>query len=681
MRAALLALAHRVMPQLRRMRGREHSAALANVVGVFYSAPFALAGLIWLGAVTDLSVLRREGVALLIPFALLFVFAHLDFFIFFEVTPGTYADWTWTLAGVITWSTVLMFGPSALWLTVLWEVTTFARKWMKADVVDWRWNLVRNLCLNVATVIFGGLVAIRFYEAWGGAFPLPGLALHHLLPAFGAVFVWFLVATMAYAPLIAYFSLTTEYAWGSNNWWTFARYLTMSTGWHLVVDPFAILMAGLYVQHGMGGYLFFVAALLLMGFIAHQLSEAVEHNQLRSRELEKLGRLGQAMLNMPPDACTLPKILDRHLCNMFPFSHIELRLFPEQTVAHHPDDWDPVAEVVWSWLKLQEESHYFLPGERTPWDVRLEQKGIIVTPIVTPDSQEAIGGIYLERFRTPQTIIDFLPALQSLADQIASALHRAEVYRQTLELQRAEQELALAGSIQATFLPDELPRVRGWQITASLEPARETSGDYYDIFPLPNGHLALVIADVADKGVGAALYMALSRTLIRTYAVEYHGRPDFVMRVTNRRILMDTDAGLFVTVFYGTLDPATGRLTYCNAGHNPPYIIREPDGNSVKPLTRTGMALGVIERTDWGREWEQLAPGELLVLYTDGITEAQNRHGAFFERERLLQLLQANAGRSAAEVQGAILEAVHAFTGGAVQSDDITVMVIEREEE
>lgn len=250
--------------------------------------------------------------------------------------------------------------------------------------------------------------------------------------------------------------------------------------------------------------------------------------------------------------------------------------------------------------------------------------------------------------------------------------------REVLYLRRINQELDLAWQIQSGFLPPEVPAIPGWQLAATLKPSRETSGDFYDIIPLPNGRLGILVADVADKGMGAALFMVLSRTLIRTYTVQYHAQPDRVFGATNRRILADTDTNQFVTVFYGILDPVAGTLTYCNAGHVPPYFLSTQSGKAVQTLRRTGPPLGILEDTTWERRTVQFASGDALVLYTDGITDAEDRKGVFFGQERLLEVVEANRGQSAQDMQAALLVEVHRFVGDAPQFDDLTLMVVVR---
>jgi serine phosphatase RsbU (regulator of sigma subunit) len=263
-----------------------------------------------------------------------------------------------------------------------------------------------------------------------------------------------------------------------------------------------------------------------------------------------------------------------------------------------------------------------------------------------------------------------------------------ELYAHALAHRQVAQELLVAGQIQTSFLPSP-PSLPGWQLSATLKPARATSGDFYDFVALPNGRWGIVIADVADKGMGAALYMALSRTLIRTFATQYHTNPEAALRITNARILADVRATTFVTVFYGVLDPRTGILHYCNAGHNPPYLVhpgRSIENRTVmQPLGRTGMALGVTRDTTWEQAVVQIEPGDLLVLYTDGITEAPAADASQFGEARLVETLRAAAGAqpgavlTAQGIHDVLLASVHVFTGDVPQFDDISLVVVARD--
>jgi sigma-B regulation protein RsbU (phosphoserine phosphatase) len=245
--------------------------------------------------------------------------------------------------------------------------------------------------------------------------------------------------------------------------------------------------------------------------------------------------------------------------------------------------------------------------------------------------------------------------------------------------EKMKRELVLAGAVQASFLPRELPDIPGWQLAVTLNPAGETSGDFYDVHLLPNGRLGMLIADVVGKGVGAALYMALSWTLLRTYAGEHPAQPELVLGAANRRILMETRANQFVTVCYGILDPATGTLIYCNAGHCPPYLFSTQNGGTVRELAGKGVPLGMFAHEAWQAQAIQLAPGDVLVLYTDGVTEARNSQRAFFGEDRLLESVRANVGRPARDIQEAILKAVDEFIGDGIRSDDITLAVVARD--
>jgi serine phosphatase RsbU (regulator of sigma subunit) len=255
---------------------------------------------------------------------------------------------------------------------------------------------------------------------------------------------------------------------------------------------------------------------------------------------------------------------------------------------------------------------------------------------------------------------------------------RSKSYAQALDHENMTKDLKKARQVQESLLPANVPSLPGWGLAVVLNPAHETSGDFYDFLPLPDGRLGLIIADVTDKGTSAALFMALSRSLYRTFAADYPDNPEKTMSVTNHRILADTHGGLFITLFYGILNPLDGTFTYCSAGHYPAYLVRDGDG-SEQELSRTGIPLGVLEEVNWNSAQVTIEHGDTLVLYTDGITDATNTEGQFFGKERLLDALRKHAGKPAREILDRVLSDVHTWMGDAQQFDDITLMVITRE--
>ncbi|MFL7868424.1 MAG: PP2C family protein-serine/threonine phosphatase [Anaerolineales bacterium] len=696
MEERLKTIAKTFWPEIETLSGLDYATGLYNVAGFLYTAPLALAGLGWLIAVTDLALIRAEWPILCLLLVLLFVFEQLHFYFFVEITPGSYSDWQASLTSVIIWSAALIFGYTSLWLAVLHGITFYGRRWWKFPSAERRWSSARNFTFNLVEILTS-LVALTLYAYWAGntapegVFPLPGLTFASVLPAFLATIVWWLLPALIWVPLLIYLERFRASALTKDSRRAFLKFWAGALGWPILVGPFAVLAAGLYVQNGVGGYLFFISGLVLASWLAHHLSQAVERSQQRSRELENLEQLGRAILNAPPDASALPDVLKENIPNMFPLGSIVIHiergtLFTAQTLLSHraqgalvPLEHLQISGSAWEWLRRTPKAQYFLPGKALPWGEEPISDAVVLAPILDVESSEPIGGIMLSQSWHPDTIPSLIPALQSLAAQVASALHRAKVYAQTLDHQRVEQELALAWQIQESFLPDDLPQVPGWQLAATLEPARETSGDFYDIIPLAEGKLGLLIADVADKGTGAALYMAVSRTLIRTYAAEFATHPELVLGAANRRIMTDTRADLFVSVFYGILDATTGALTYCNAGHNPPYFVSTRNDRETLKLTKTGMALGVVEDATWEQRTIHLAAGDLLVLYTDGVTDADNGQSGFFGEERLLEAVLKHCECSAQEIQAALVAEVHKFVGDAPQFDDITLMVIKRE--
>jgi ABC-type amino acid transport substrate-binding protein/anti-sigma regulatory factor (Ser/Thr protein kinase) len=241
---------------------------------------------------------------------------------------------------------------------------------------------------------------------------------------------------------------------------------------------------------------------------------------------------------------------------------------------------------------------------------------------------------------------------------------------------KIESELRIAREIQMTFVPRTYPPLPGWEIHGDLQPAREVGGDFYDCFLLEDGRLYFVLGDVSDKGVPAALFMAVTKTLFSASAAIGDSPAAIVDRV-NRRTVLGNDQCMFITAFCGILDPETGHVVYTNAGHNPPLALRADGGLEVLEHGRAP-ALGIHDDAHYGFYDMILKPGDALFMYTDGVTEATDRAGAFFTDARLRAEVAGHAGRSAEQLAAAVLGQVAAFAGGTPPADDIAVLVIRR---
>ena len=240
--------------------------------------------------------------------------------------------------------------------------------------------------------------------------------------------------------------------------------------------------------------------------------------------------------------------------------------------------------------------------------------------------------------------------------------------------QRMEAELNIAHTLQGAILPKTLPENPTYSGHALMTPAREMGGDFYDFFTLDDGRLSLVMADVSGKGVPAAFFMAIARTVMRAAAAR-HANPGPCLQEVNDAICDQNPQDLFVTLFYGILAPGTGEFVYANAGHNPPYVVHRP--GKVSPLPRTGgMAVGVMPGLPYDEDAVTLAPGDTMFLYTDGITEAMNVDDEEFTEARLEAALEAGRELPVDAVLTNVTDALGAFVGKAEQSDDITCIVL-----
>lgn len=269
-----------------------------------------------------------------------------------------------------------------------------------------------------------------------------------------------------------------------------------------------------------------------------------------------------------------------------------------------------------------------------------------------------------------------LSILTGIAQQAAIAVVNDQLYREAAERSRLEQELDVARQIQYSFIPPGNPDIPRCSVASYWQAARQVSGDFYDFLELPNGYWGIVVADVADKGVPAALFMALSRTVLRTIALN-RLEPSAALERANRIIWNDTTSDLFVTVFYAVWNPQARSLAYANAGHNPPLVVHA--NGKTRLLQTSGIALGVLEKVSIEQKSIALVPGDTVLFYTDGVTEAMNEDLDEFGVDRLLLAARSAKQHDAGSIMRTVTASVRDHAGDTPQFDDITLVVMKCE--
>ena len=306
-------------------------------------------------------------------------------------------------------------------------------------------------------------------------------------------------------------------------------------------------------------------------------------------------------------------------------------------------------------------------------------------PKVQPDIRSVIISAYgdMKNIRTAMNrgAFDFVTKpidFDDLKLTISRTLQHLVEWREALEsrdkLVALQNELGVASKIQQSILPTRFPDRPGCRIFANMKPARNVGGDFFDVIHLSDGRIGIAIADVSDKGVPAALFMMSCRTLIKGAAIGKTD-PGEVLHEVNQLLQEDNDAAMFVTVFYGVYDPDSRRFHYANGGHNSPLVVHADGSSAELPLTG-GIALGLMPDLDYDNNTVTLDPGDLIVMYTDGVTEAFDEQGNQFGTERLQEVF---AGVEPTDVQAAnrsVFEAVEKFAGDTPQSDDITCVTL-----
>ncbi len=316
----------------------------------------------------------------------------------------------------------------------------------------------------------------------------------------------------------------------------------------------------------------------------------------------------------------------------------------------------------------------FMPGEEIGQRYHSVQRtrDTLVVDIFIPDFRP--GGAYFWAKASP--LYDPDGNIAGAIETIRDITERIQIEQ---KLARSSAELQIAAEIQQSFLPETLPEIKGFDIAARSVMAKEVGGDFFDVIPfevvpLELGKYGILIADVSGKGVPAALFMALSRIVVRVNAL-WHRDPAKAIGFANDIITQDSKAGMFVTLFYGSLSEKERTLTYVNAGHNPPLLYRCRT-KTFEELMPTGIFLGGLEHQEYSSRTIEIGVGDSVVLYTDGITESINGDEEMFGEDRLRLIIREHTSLSAIGILEKILEEVSSFAVGQPQFDDITLMVI-----
>ena len=314
-------------------------------------------------------------------------------------------------------------------------------------------------------------------------------------------------------------------------------------------------------------------------------------------------------------------------------------------------------------------------------DPALAVRSVIAVPLRFRDRFFGVLAVTNPAGDRPFTEVEF-SLLQSLAEQAALALHNAELLDLRMEKSRLDLDLSIASGIQQMLLPRQAVSFRGFDLDARYKPAQKIGGDLYDILSLPGGRLGVAVADVSGKGIPASLMMAIARTHMRQIAPR-HESPARALAELNRAVAPDVQGGIYVTVLYAIIDGARGQVAMARAGHELPLLARiDPSSGCCHPrfVGSEGMPIGMVPDDLFtaaiADQFEPFGPGDILVLYTDGITEAPNEDGKEFSGARLADTVRQCARQSACEINNGILEAVERFVGDVPQHDDLTLVTV-----
>lgn len=302
-------------------------------------------------------------------------------------------------------------------------------------------------------------------------------------------------------------------------------------------------------------------------------------------------------------------------------------------------------------------------------------RSILCAPLKFKD--RILGVVYVDnRFQAGIFTKTDLELLSAIASSAAIAIENARLYQVAIEKGRMERELQMAYQVQSSLIPKETPYFPDWEFAAYWQPAREVAGDYYDFIQKENGKLGLVIADVTDKGMPAALFMALTRSIVRA-SFNQSSSPATAITMANRLICADSTSDMPVTLFLCQFDPNQEEIIYVNAGHNPPLHFHA-ELDEFSELKRTGMALGVESQVKYNQNIQNVSAGDFIVFYTDGVIDATTPENEEFGQERFLQVLHDHSADPPERMISAVKESIRDFITSNAPYDDITMVIVRK---
>src|SRR5689334_7498864 len=290
--------------------------------------------------------------------------------------------------------------------------------------------------------------------------------------------------------------------------------------------------------------------------------------------------------------------------------------------------------------------------------------------------EEIFGMVYVDNPFNNRFQEEDLKVLTTIASVASIKIENDRLLEERLEKRRMEEELKVASEIQMRLQPFAPPKLGGWEMTGVSFPCREIGGDYYDfIHRKRDSHLILAVGDVSGKGTGAALLMSSLHAAVRAQS-QTRASISEVMGEINQYIFENSPSNKFLTLFYGDLDPDTGTLRYSNGGHNAPIFVRR--SGKIERLDKGGLPIGMMQAGVYQEASVDFDRGDVLVIYSDGITESINERDEEFEEDRLIEVVKNNLGRSASGIRDRIDEALSRFVGNTAPVDDMTLMIIKR---